>query len=521
MAVKTSNSTMVNINDASIYKRCQKKKYNVWVCMPPIGTCVINKFEQYDIVKKLRGKTWFSASDMMKMRIQKPEMYAFLEKNAYIVNDKKRFVLSGTQGEMWTIDASKLASTYVFDTTKEQIGNESVKKKYIKGTDYMDWHLLETVPAKGSNFAVHVPVAQQFEIQTAWGSLLHGNTRGVNHGLGDMIVCGVTADGKPNLADRWIVNGKIFGDTYDNRGWQKYVESSMIDENGVKTVPKPNFSLIDMKAKEMAKKYAEIEKKVDLNIKSDNTETIAELSKETPKKKQTNILESLAGYGKKEDPKKVEPIKNEPAPVKKDKEPVEKKDTRTKYIIKGKYTDGARTLGWHLTSTDEHRSGRYSKEQVAFLAGKGVIENCDGLGIRGYEDDPEDGVKVAKGIYFKGKDCDLTTLPVFDMSGKFRNTESVGHIRKDDTVESVMKKVLLVGVCKKGKKVVTGYICKNSAGKTMFVPRDVVLTKAKEGLIGNARVQNYNGKVLLRGVDINLTELPLMSEDGTIIQGEI
>lgn len=238
---------MVNINDVSQYKKCQKKKYNVWVCMPQIGTCVINKLEQAQVVNRLNGKTYFTLSELDEMRKNgQNDVYEFLSKNAYIVNEQKRFVLSGTQGELWTIDANKLAKTYTFaDGT--QITKESLKSK-MKTNDViatMDWQMLESKGASGeTNFAMHVSMPDIFQVQTAWGSVLNGNDPSLGHGKGDFIVCAVNPDGTPNIGDRWIVNGLIFGDTYDNRGWSdKVINNVGSNVNGV--IDKPKYTLID------------------------------------------------------------------------------------------------------------------------------------------------------------------------------------------------------------------------------------------------------------------------------------
>ena len=44
---------MININDVTKYKSCRKKIYEIYVCKPPIGTCVVNKLEQAQVVKQL------------------------------------------------------------------------------------------------------------------------------------------------------------------------------------------------------------------------------------------------------------------------------------------------------------------------------------------------------------------------------------------------------------------------------------------------------------------------------------
>ena len=102
----------INIDNPKDYKPCRKKIYEIYVCKPPLGTCVINKLEQADVVKAVGGKTWFSAEDMQVMALANPKMFEFLRTNAYIVDANKRYVLGGTLGEMWTIDEAKLCQKY-------------------------------------------------------------------------------------------------------------------------------------------------------------------------------------------------------------------------------------------------------------------------------------------------------------------------------------------------------------------------------------------------------------------------
>ena len=102
----------IDINNASLYKSCRKKLYEIWCCKPPIGTCVINKLEQADVVKQLGGRTWFSAEELVKLSRTNPQMFSYLKSKAYIVDANKRYVLSGTLGELWTIDFGKLCSRY-------------------------------------------------------------------------------------------------------------------------------------------------------------------------------------------------------------------------------------------------------------------------------------------------------------------------------------------------------------------------------------------------------------------------
>ena len=154
------------------YQKCQKTQYSVQVYTPSAGTKVHNKLENSD----------------------------------YVVNEKKPFVLVGTVGEEWTVDANKLKKTYLLNG--KEITDE-VLQTLMDGKK----HTISTKKDAGVNWCKFVPKDTQCEVATSWGETLEVNRSGIPHGDGDYIV---TADdgGKPNLEDRWVVNGEIFAKTY-------------------------------------------------------------------------------------------------------------------------------------------------------------------------------------------------------------------------------------------------------------------------------------------------------------------
>lgn len=48
------------------------------------------------------------------------------------------------------------------------------------------------------------------------------------------------------------------------------------------------------------------------------------------------------------------------------------------YQIVGRYMDGAEVTGYHLICSYKAKTGRYSREQVIFLAARKQINNCSG-----------------------------------------------------------------------------------------------------------------------------------------------
>ena len=73
---------------------------------------------------------------------------------------------------------------------------------------------IKTVSKKGC-YAYFVPLKYKVEVHIANGCLLHANREGVIHGQGDYLVCSADENGKPDLANIWVVNGMQFEANYD------------------------------------------------------------------------------------------------------------------------------------------------------------------------------------------------------------------------------------------------------------------------------------------------------------------
>ena len=177
---------------------------------------------------------------------------------------------------------------------------------------------------------------------------------------------------------------------------------------------------------------------------------------------------------------------------------------RTEYQIVGRYMDGKEVTGYHLQSMETGKSGRYTREQVAYLVGRDQITNCVG---QIYQDK----------VLLRGKGMSLEDLPVQQEDGTLKRTENIGEIRKGTTASDAMEQWLIVGTIKSGKNTV-GYVVQNAGCGIKKVKRQQVLDLARNGKIGNARVQMYNDRELLRGVGVNLDELPSEHVDDTSVQ---
>lgn len=167
---------------------------------------------------------------------------------------------------------------------------------------------------------------------------------------------------------------------------------------------------------------------------------------------------------------------------------------RVEYQIVGRYMDGKEVTAYHLQSLDTGKAGRYTREQVCYLVGRGQVTNCEG---QIYKDK----------LLLRGVNCSLDSLPVQQESGELQRTGSISNIRKNDTGADVMTKLMITQAITDGRNVV-GYVVTNTGGGTNNISREQLLELAKAGRIGNARYQTSNGRPILRGVGINLNDLP-------------
>lgn len=167
---------------------------------------------------------------------------------------------------------------------------------------------------------------------------------------------------------------------------------------------------------------------------------------------------------------------------------------RTEYQIVGRYMDGKEVTAYHLQSIETGKAGRYSREQVAYLVGRDHITNCIG---QIYQDK----------LLLRGKGMSLEDLPVQQEDGTLKRTDNIGKVRRGTSAADAMEQWMIVGTIKSGKNTV-GYVVQNAGCGIKRVKRQQVIELARARKIGNARVQMYNGNELLRGVNVNLDELP-------------
>lgn len=167
---------------------------------------------------------------------------------------------------------------------------------------------------------------------------------------------------------------------------------------------------------------------------------------------------------------------------------------RAEYQIVGRYMDGKEVVAYHLQSLETGKAGRYTREQVAYLVGRGQVTNCE---AQIYQDK----------LLLRGKGISLEELPVQQENGCLSRTGNLGKIRRGTNTDDALTQLLIVASIVKGRNVL-GYVIQNAGGGQTRVDRMKLLELARDGRIGNARVQMYKGAPILKGVNCDISQLP-------------
>ena len=230
---------MTNIYDISLYRSCRRKRVDYWLCIPPKGTVVFNKFTSRVILQQLgkylpsiTRKFFISCEELKVLKATNQQLYNFIMQNCDVVGQSNNIVvLFGSEGEMWTTtyeSACKMYKAYSYNTVVELASalNERVSK--YESENVVDW-IRVSCQDNTAYCAVFVLSKERGILQVGIGKGQAYNEPGVAHGRGDFIVCR-SVNGKPDLSTSIVVNGLVFSNTYDNRGWQDYISISTSSE---------------------------------------------------------------------------------------------------------------------------------------------------------------------------------------------------------------------------------------------------------------------------------------------------
>lgn len=110
-------------------------------------------------------------------------------------------------------------------------------------------------------------------------------------------------------------------------------------------------------------------------------------------------------------------------------------------------------------------------------------------------------------VLFDGVGMRISDLPVVNEgTNQLRRGQNIRNVRGQG-VQDKLEQLMLVGVLKSGRTPVA-YVLRNQGGGTKQVSREEILDLAKAGKISNVRVQQWQGKLLLRGYNCDLSNLP-------------
>ena len=183
--------TRVNIDDAKNYKKCSKKSYEVYACIPEKGTCIINRLHDTDLYKRYR-KEYMTAEQAKKYQ-------------GLPLADGNQVCIYGVAGEFSLVPLQVVLNNYVLENGMS-VSVDELKKRWVK---------LKAKSNFREFFACFVP---KIQIEHLGRMTVNGDGNFINHGKGDFIVCD-SINGKPNMNTRRVVNGLIFSNTYNNQGW--------------------------------------------------------------------------------------------------------------------------------------------------------------------------------------------------------------------------------------------------------------------------------------------------------------
>lgn len=196
-------------------------------------------------------------------------------------------------------------------------------------------------------------------------------------------------------------------------------------------------------------------------------------------------------------------------------------DTNITYRVTGRYMSGPSVEAYHLVG-DDGKQIVANRDRILFLIGHGQIEN-----MRIQFSDGE--------AIIRGRGINLNTLPIYDLSKREFRGNSASQSAANTGVNTrtnnggatmgqytIIKRIMAKNNC-------IGYVLRDMSGKEIKIQRQKALELAHSRLISNAVVNRFTPndgsapKIILRGVNCNLNELPIIAVDqkGNIIDPSV
>lgn len=223
---------MLNIDNPKVYKKCSYKQHTCSICMPPVGTVVINKVKHPNSVRILRNREYFTVSELQTLQQSGNPLYNTImmcirNGEAEMVSQQKPFVIAGVLGELSCIAADKLASQYRFSSDNSIINMATLQGKMRNNK--LDWTQVTFIDTNTTYWACFLDKDEIYntQVRTIYG-VETINDRYTNHGKGDFIVAKGSFS-TPDLSTRFLVNGIVFANEFNNKGWTDYISTHAVD----------------------------------------------------------------------------------------------------------------------------------------------------------------------------------------------------------------------------------------------------------------------------------------------------
>jgi hypothetical protein len=229
----------------ALYSPCKLKQANMYLCMPPLGTVVINKIEHPETIRSFNGKSYFLAREVKAEQAKDSEIYKRLckavnTKCACVTTKEYPFVISGVLGEMSVKGLNDL-NDYRLLSTGLPCTLDSLRSTGRFKCNALDWVAVQTISFNVTRWACFIPKKEVFQLKTAnSGVVTVNNVNFKQHGKGDFIIL-PDNHGKPSLnLGVQVCNGAVFALSYKQQGWQDCINTAVTS-----VTTKPNIDLCD------------------------------------------------------------------------------------------------------------------------------------------------------------------------------------------------------------------------------------------------------------------------------------
>jgi hypothetical protein len=205
-------------------KPTKKKQYDVFACMPALGTVVINKLVNGREASAY-GNGWISLVSIKGSPSRQQRIAAMLQGGkAQIVTKERPIVIAGTAGELWVSDVASFCSMYMLPGNSNRpdtpITPEYLKAKFkCPNAMVVDWFKARSMPDPRPYVAQFVPKTTRMPIVDTQGRVFTINEAGTQHGKGDFIVTPIAPNGQADDKNKSIVNGVVFPNMFSRAGW--------------------------------------------------------------------------------------------------------------------------------------------------------------------------------------------------------------------------------------------------------------------------------------------------------------